>query len=147
MGNGKNKPQTVNNINQLNLEIDYDKLAEAIVKAQETVTQKTEKKEKRRTRFRNILLRNVNGVVYHGIAIFMVLLIIGTWVTYKNGTGPSLVLSIVFTLLFAFLCFISFMCGQETFDDTYETTVSLFDTNVSLIALVVAIIALYKGVG
>lgn len=31
----KDKPPIVNNINQLNLEIDYDKLAEAIVKAQE----------------------------------------------------------------------------------------------------------------
>lgn len=35
MGSGRNKPQTINNISQLNLEIDYDKLAEAIVKAQE----------------------------------------------------------------------------------------------------------------
>ena len=35
MAGGKCKQTTINNINQLNLEIDYDKLAEAIVKAQE----------------------------------------------------------------------------------------------------------------
>ncbi len=35
MAGNKNKAKTVNNISQLNLEIDYDKLAEAIVKAQE----------------------------------------------------------------------------------------------------------------
>ena len=30
----KGKPQVINNIQELNLEIDYDKLAEAIVKSQ-----------------------------------------------------------------------------------------------------------------
>ena len=31
----KEKPQVINNIQELNLEIDHDKLAEAMVKAQE----------------------------------------------------------------------------------------------------------------
>ena len=35
MAKKKDKPQVVNNIQELNLEIDYDKLAEAMVKAQE----------------------------------------------------------------------------------------------------------------
>ena len=35
MAKKKDKPQVVNNIQELNLEIDYDKLAESIVKAQE----------------------------------------------------------------------------------------------------------------
>ena len=35
MAKKKDKPQVINNIGELNLEIDYDKLAEAIVKAQE----------------------------------------------------------------------------------------------------------------
>ena len=35
MAKKKDKPQTINNIDNLHLEIDYDKLAEAIVKAQE----------------------------------------------------------------------------------------------------------------
>ena len=34
MAKKKDKPQVINNIQELNLEIDYDKLAEAIVKAQ-----------------------------------------------------------------------------------------------------------------
>ena len=33
MAKKKEKPQVINNIQELNLEIDYDKLAEAIVKA------------------------------------------------------------------------------------------------------------------
>ena len=32
MAKKKDKPQVINNIQELNLEIDYDKLAEAIVK-------------------------------------------------------------------------------------------------------------------
>ena len=146
MGKSKSKPQTINNINQLNLDIDYDKLAEAIVRAQEKAANKAEINKRKRTRFRNALLSNANGIVYHGISVFMVFLIAGIWVSYSRGAGTSLVLSIVFTLSFAFFCFVSFMCGQETFNDNYETTASLFNTNVSLIALIVAIIALIKGV-
>ena len=33
MAKKKDKPQVINNIQELNLDIDYDKLAEAIVKA------------------------------------------------------------------------------------------------------------------
>ncbi len=43
----KQQPSTINRINQLNLEIDYEKLADAIVKAQEKAKQeKDEPKEK-----------------------------------------------------------------------------------------------------
>ena len=35
MAKKKDKPQVINNIQELNLEIDHDKLAEAMVKAQE----------------------------------------------------------------------------------------------------------------
>ena len=50
MAKKKEKPQVINNIKELNLEIDYDKLADAIVKAQKkaeetTVEEKTPKKK------------------------------------------------------------------------------------------------------
>lgn len=62
MGNGKNKPQTVNNINQLNLEIDYDKLAEAIVKAQERAKDKTSDSSKDgKTKFFPAIWRILKG--------------------------------------------------------------------------------------
>ena len=41
MAKKKDKPQVINNIQELNLEIDYDKLAEAIVKAQQKDTPKS----------------------------------------------------------------------------------------------------------
>ena len=46
MAKKKNSPQVINNIRELNLEIDYDKLAEAIVKAQEKSVAPNDKKEK-----------------------------------------------------------------------------------------------------
>lgn len=40
MAKKKDKPQVINNIEEINLEIDYDKLAEAIVIAQEKTNKK-----------------------------------------------------------------------------------------------------------
>lgn len=46
MAKKKDKPQTINNIDNLHLEIDYDKLAEAIVKAQEKSAEESRPAEK-----------------------------------------------------------------------------------------------------
>ncbi|MBO5967935.1 MAG: hypothetical protein J6S14_05495 [Clostridia bacterium] len=45
MAKKKDKPQVVNNIGELNLEIDYDKLAEAIVKAKQIEEENVAKKK------------------------------------------------------------------------------------------------------
>ena len=45
MAKKKDKPQVVNNIQELNLEIDYDKLAEAIVKAKQIEEENVAKKK------------------------------------------------------------------------------------------------------
>ncbi len=50
MAKKKEKSQVINNIENLNLEIDYDKLAQAIVKAQEKSEEK-ENKPKRKIGF------------------------------------------------------------------------------------------------
>ena len=44
MAKKKDKPQVINNIQELNLEIDYDKLAEAIVKANQIEEENAVKK-------------------------------------------------------------------------------------------------------
>ena len=46
MAKKKEKTQTINNIQNLNVEIDYDKLAESIVKAQEKVEETAQKKRR-----------------------------------------------------------------------------------------------------
>ena len=45
MAKKKDKPQVINNIQELNLEIDYDKLAEAIVKAKQIEEEKAREKK------------------------------------------------------------------------------------------------------
>ena len=46
MAKKKDKPQVINNIQELNLEIDYDKLAEAIVRANFLQQEEFKKQEK-----------------------------------------------------------------------------------------------------
>ena len=46
MAKKKDKPQVINNIQELNLEIDYDKLAETIVKVQNKSRESNMPKEK-----------------------------------------------------------------------------------------------------
>ena len=50
MAKKKDKPQVVNNIQELNLEIDYDKLAEAIVKAKQIEEEKAREKKIKTTK-------------------------------------------------------------------------------------------------
>ena len=45
MAKKKEKQQVINNIQELNLEIDYDKLADAIVKAQNIVKEENQPTE------------------------------------------------------------------------------------------------------
>ncbi len=139
------KPQTVNKINNLNVEIDYDKLAEAIVRAQEFVLHNQNNQVKKRTRFRNALLGYVNGAIYHGIAIASVLFIIGIWRSYYLEQKFSLLLSVGISILCAIIGTISFLCGQETLDDDFNTTIPLLDLNVSLFAMVLAMVSLFHA--
>lgn len=58
----KNQPTTINNINQLNLEIDYDKLADAIVRAQENAKKSNEDSDKNeKPRFLSAIGKIIKG--------------------------------------------------------------------------------------
>ena len=65
MAKKKDKPQVINNIQELNLEIDYDKLAEAMVKAQE----KSEN-EANRKKFTSGTFAIIISLAFRGVAIF-----------------------------------------------------------------------------
>ena len=66
MAKKKDKPQVINNIQELNLEIDYDKLAEAIVAA----NQKREHRP-RNTKIRGFVLGMCNGILYSGLCFIV----------------------------------------------------------------------------
>lgn len=139
----KKQPKTViNNIDSVNIEIDYDKLAEAIVKAQTKLSQK----EKRTKKFRSAAMSLFNGAIYAIVYTFAIAMIYVVWrECYANQTVP-LIGCILFTLVLAFIGIYAFLCQQESHRDSETDTITHFNTNIALIALIVAMIALFKGV-
>lgn len=143
MGKNKKNPQPIN-IQNLNMEIDYDKLAEAIVNAQA----KSEKKENsNHSKIRSKAMKLFNGGFYAMIVLFSILIIDTIWRNcYVNNTIP-LYGCILMTIVFVFLCVFAFLCLNETYADKENETKEHFNVNISLLALIVAILALYKGIG
>ena len=65
MTGNKDNPQIINNIQELNLEIDYDKLAEAIVKANSLYQEKIKEQEKeKKIKNRMKAFENMNMLKY-----------------------------------------------------------------------------------
>ena len=123
------------------LEIDYDKLAEAIVKAQATSSKKAKKKGK----IRGSLMGTFNGCLYAGVYSAAALSIYAVWHNFKPENYP-LISCIILTIILVIVAVYAFLCQQESFDDDAADSREYFNTNVSLIALIIAFVALFKGV-
>ena len=66
MAKKKDKPQVINNIGEINLEIDYDKLAESIVKAQE----KSEDEANQKKKFTSGTFATLITFAFYALSIF-----------------------------------------------------------------------------
>ena len=158
--NNKNKNKQQNNNSQKNVvqEFDYDKLAEAIVKAQE----KSETKSNENKKFTSDAFAMLITIVFRCVAILgwlimlvMPLLIINIiktadWCGFVSVAGNILAILMVAALTFLLFVFsrILWKSGKEVErekDGNY--IVSVFSGVVSFAALIVALIALFKGVG
>ena len=158
MAKKKDKPQVINNIQELNLEIDYDKLAEAIVKAQEVSEDEANKKR----RFTSGSFAMLITVAFSGFSIFVALLaaslilaLVVSWNTLQWDGFTNMVVSI---LIIAFCIVFAIVLGLyavllwksakeiETEQDR-NYIISVFSGIVSFAALIVALVALFKGVG
>ena len=138
----KDRKTVVNNIDEINIEIDYDKLAEAIVKA-ETMAQS---KQLHTGKVRSIAMRFMNGLIYCIIYVFATLCIFTTWSEcYPDKTIP-LYGCVIITILFSIIGIYAFVCQQESFKDPDAEAMKYFNSNVSLIALIVSLIALFMEV-
>lgn len=162
MAKKKDKPQVINNIGNVNFEIDYDKLADAMVKAQAKAAQQAESSStdaKMTTgffAFISNLFFNVAGWV---IAILSVSLGIAVWIVGAKelnwqGTSNfilnSFVLFVITAVLVVSLLVSIMMIGaakevKQSRDKNF--VVSVFSSLTGLVALIVALIALFKGVG
>lgn len=158
--NNKNKNKQQNNNSQKIVvqEFDYDKLAEAIVHAQEESSNKANEKKK----FTSDAFAMLTTLTFRMMAILgwlimgiMPVLIISicmtsSWNGFLDVAGniiAILVIVLLAVLLFAF-SFILWKAGKEIErekDGNYIVTV--FSSVVSFAALIVALIALFKGVG
>ena len=139
------------NITIINNEIDYDKLAEAIVKAN---AKHQEQYSPSREWMKYILIP-----IFWGVAIISGLLAIAMFVSLcQNATAIFKTVTIAddIALLFEFLitfftagfCVFSIVAAKEIDKENDRTYVaSMFSNIVAIAALVVALVALLKGVG
>ena len=139
------KSQIINHyhIEELEVEtkIDYQKLAEAIVAAQE----EAKKNEKRPNRFRASIMAAANMIAPILLTIFSVLTCIGMWTEFAKEPAFEVSTYIGFTVLFAAITVVSICCGIEAWKDDDENVIMHFNTNVALVALIVSLVALIKG--
>lgn len=139
------------NITIVNNEIDYDKLAEAIVKAN---TKQQEQYSPSREWMKYILIP-----IFWGVAILSGILAIAMFVSlFQNTTAIFKTATITddIAFLFEFLitfftagfCVFSIVTAKEIDKENDRTYVaSMFSNIVAIAALVVALVALVKGVG
>lgn len=133
-----NRKATINNIENLNIEIDYKKLADAIVEANNN----SKVKDMKHSKVRCTIMNWLNGIVY---SIIYILSFYGVYYVWHNNLLASLVAKILFSVFFAVLGISMLLSQQESIKESFEESREHFNTNISLIALIVALIALYKG--
>lgn len=141
MAKKKDKPQVINNIQELNLEIDYDKLAQAIVTAQE----KRGDKSNKRMGTRQLLMSWCNSVIYAVLYSYVIYEIIKMWQKYASTGLSNLYMCIVYTVAGASLVVLLLLAQQESMNDSKGDTITHFNTNIALVALIAALVALVKG--
>jgi len=153
MGKRKDKTPVVNHIRNVNVEIDYDKLAEAIVKAQE-------KQSLKYSVTREWMKFLVTPVLWGITAITGLLGIAFTWqggATFAEALQKSAeewitdaCISGLGFVIGLFLIGVAFFTGASAREINKENdknfVVAVFSGVVSLVALVVSLIALIQGV-
>lgn len=122
------------------LEIDYDRLANAILKAQ----LKIDNKKNKHSKVRRGLMNFLNGTVYISISILCFYGIYYVWHSYSGGMSNNIVLKIIITILLGVLGVVLFLSQQESLEETEEESNEHFNTNLSLAALIIALIALFR---
>ena len=136
--NQRKRKTIINNIESINMEIDYEKLADAIVKAQNNA--KLDSKNKLKAR--RFLMSEFNMLFYFFLAAILLLAICLIWMGNLNS---GLFSRIIVSALFLFLTVMSVKSAFESVEDKETDAHNHFNTNVSLVALIVALIALFKG--
>ena len=138
---GKNKYRkttknisTQNPVNQpsIRMEIDYDKLAEAIVKANNTSSDEKYKK----SNFRLKVLNFINGAIYLSGYSYCVVKIINLW----SGSLYDFMTRVVYTIICFIIALILFLMQQESLDESKDEILFHFNSNITVIVLLITIL-------
>ena len=158
MAKKKDKPQVVNNIQELNLEINYDKLAEAIVKANSQLDAEANKSKKFTSGMFSISVFVILRVIALLGWIIAFALLIGSintfiempWNDFSTISGNifQIIYSITITVLLVLYPLMLWKSAKEIETEKDRNyIISVFSGIVSFAALIVALVALFKGVG
>ena len=158
MAKKKDKKQIINNIQELNLEIDYDKLAEAMAKAQDI----SEDEENKKRKFTSGSFATLTMIAFYVfsilvglLSVLMISVPIVSWNTLNWDGLTNIVTSIVaiaFCIVFAILLSLYTVLLWKSAKEIEREKdrnyiISVFSGIVSFAALIVALVALFKGVG
>ena len=158
MAKKKDKPQVVNNIRELNLEIDYDKLAEAIVKANSQLDLEANKSKKFTSGMFSIsvfVILRVIALLGWIIAFALLICSINTFIEMSwndfstiSGNIFQIIYSITITVLLVLYPLMLWKSAKEIETEKDRNyIISVFSGIVSFAALIVALVALFTGVG
>lgn len=154
MAKKKNNQMVVNNIESVNLDIDYNKLAEAIVDAQQKANEKySVSSEMMKFVIVPVLWILAAVCLFIGIVFFAILIKEASTLTENLKKQEYIRVLIIlvefFVSMFSFgLAFFSGFSAKEMDEEKDRHYVaSVFSNIVALVALIVALIALVKGVG
>ena len=158
MAKKKDKPQVINNIQELNLEIDYDKLAESIVKANTKLDAEANQSKKFTSgmfsMFVFVILRLIACLGW--IIAFCLLLGSVNILAAMSWEGFFSVAENIFqivytvaivTLLILYPLMLWKSAKEIETEKDRNYIISVFSGIVSFAALIVALVALFKGVG
>ena len=158
MAKKKNNPTVVNNIESVNVDIDYNKLAEAIVKAQEKSDNNRYGSPYTSTTFALMISHSFRVIA---VVAFPISLLFGFWLSYAV-VNKLLVIGwsryIAYGIAFPLSALVSYVLGlfaslfwksakEIKIEKDKNYIVSVFSGIVSFAAFIIAIIALVKGAG
>ena len=158
MAKKKDKPQVINNIGEINLEIDYDKLAEAIVKANSKIEEEANKSKKFTSGMLSIsvfaILRVIAmlgwiiafALLFGSISMFVEM----SWNDFSTVAENvfQIICSIIIIVLLVIYPIMLWKSAKEIETEKDRNyIISVFSGIVSFAALIVALVALFKGVG
>ena len=158
MAKKKDKPQVINNIGEINLEIDYDKLAEAITNANNELDAEANKSKKFTSGMFSIsvfVILRVIALLGWIIAFALLLGSISMFIE-MSWNGFSAIAKNIFQIIYSIIIIVLLVIYPimlwksakeiETEKDR-NYVISVFSGIVSFAALIVALVALFKGVG